>query len=70
MQTIKTHSGVAGTGNGGSLPIHVQVDSPGGVDFSNLLMPAAIVVAIIILIILTILVIREYNLRKNKKKNV
>ena len=68
MQTIKTHSGVAGTGNGGSLPIHVQVDS-GGVDYSNLLMPAAIVVAVIILIILTILVIREYNLRKNKKKN-
>ncbi len=69
MQTIQNHSGTAGTGNGGSLPIHVHVDS-GGVSFSNMLLPTAIVVAIIILIILTILVIREYNLRKNKKKNV
>ncbi len=64
MQTM--HTQVGNGNNGSGLPIHVSVDNS-GVDFSNLLLPAAVAVAIIILIILVILVIREYNSQKKKK---
>jgi len=68
MQTIHTSTGYgkgSSSGNGGNLPIHVNIDTSGGL--SSLLLPAATVVGLIILIILIILVIREYNLQKKKK---
>jgi len=68
MQTIHTQTSSGNTANGGGLPVQIHVD--GGAGFSSLLLPAGIVAAIIILIVLIILIIREYNLQKNKKKNV